>query len=340
MPDKYDIAVVGATGVVGEALLEILAQRKFPVGKVYALASERSLGKTVDFGNRTLNVDDLATFDFSKVQIGLFSAGASVSEIYAPIAAAAGCVVIDNTSRFRYEDDIPLVVPEVNPEKIADYKTRGIIANPNCSTIQMVVALKPIYDAVGITRINVATYQAISGAGRQAVEELARQSAKLLNGQPMELKGDAKQMAFNAVPHIDVFQDNRYTKEEMKMVWETQKIMGDDEIAVNPTAVRIPAFFGHSEAVNIETKRKISAAEVCELMRIAPGIVLLDGTETGQYPTAVGDASGNDPVFVGRVREDISHPSGINLWIVADNIRKGAALNSVQIAEILAKNYL
>jgi len=340
MPDKYDIAVVGATGVVGEALLDILAQRKFPVGKVYALASERSLGKTVDFGNRTLNVDDLAAFDFSKVQIGLFSAGASVSEIYAPIAAAAGCVVIDNTSRFRYEDDIPLVVPEVNPEKIADYKTRGIIANPNCSTIQMVVALKPIYDAVGITRINVATYQAVSGAGRHAVEELARQSAKLLNGQPMERKGDTKQIAFNAVPHIDVFQDNRYTKEEMKMVWETRKIMGDDEIAVNPTAVRIPAFFGHSEAVNIETKRKISAAEVCELMRSAPGIVLLDGTETGQYPTAVGDASGNDPVFVGRVREDISHPSGINLWIVADNIRKGAALNSVQIAEILAKNYL
>jgi aspartate-semialdehyde dehydrogenase len=340
MPDKYDIAVVGATGVVGEALLEILAQRKFPVGNVYALASQRSLGKTVDFGNRTLNVDDLAEFDFSKVQIGLFSAGASVSEAYAPIAAAAGCVVIDNTSQFRYDDDIPLVVPEVNPEKIADYKTRGIIANPNCSTIQLVVALKPIYDAVGITRINVATYQAISGAGRRAVEELARQSAKLLNGQPMELKGDAKQIAFNAVPHIDDFQDNRYTKEEMKMVWETRKIMGDDEIAVNPTAVRIPAFYGHSEAVNIETKRKISAAEVCELMQSAPGITLLDGTETGQYPTAVGDASGNDPVFVGRVREDISHPSGINLWIVADNIRKGAALNSVQIAEILAKNYL
>jgi aspartate-semialdehyde dehydrogenase len=340
MSDTYDIAVVGATGIVGEALLEILAQRKFPVGKVYALASARSIGKTVDFGNRTLNVEDLSEFDFSKVQIGLFSAGASVSKVYAPKAADENCVVIDNTSCFRYDDDVPLVVPEVNPQKIADYKSRGIIANPNCSTIQMVVALKPIYDAVGITRINVATYQAVSGAGRSAVEELARQSAKLLNGQPLELKGDAKQIAFNAVPHIDVFQENRYTKEEMKMVWETRKIMGDDNMAINPTAVRIPAFFGHSEAVNIETKRKVSAEEVCDLLRAAPGIELIDGSETGQYPTAVTDASGNDPVFVGRVREDISHPSAVNLWIVADNIRKGAALNSVQIAEILAKKYL
>ena len=340
MSDTYDIAVVGATGIVGEALLEILAQRKFPVGKVYALASARSIGKTVDFGNRTLNVEDLSEFDFSKVQIGLFSAGASVSKVYAPKAAAENCVVIDNTSYFRYDDDVPLVVPEVNPQKIADYKSRGIIANPNCSTIQMVVALKPIYDAVGITRINVATYQAVSGAGRSAVEELARQSAKLLNGQPLELQGDAKQIAFNAVPHIDVFQENRYTKEEMKMVWETRKIMGDDNMAINPTAVRIPAFFGHSEAVNIETKRKISAEEVCDLLRASPGIELIDGSGTGQYPTAVTDASGNDPVFVGRVREDISHPSAVNLWIVADNIRKGAALNSVQIAEILAKKYL
>jgi len=340
MSDTYDIAIVGATGVVGEAFLEILAERKFPAGKVYALASERSVGKTVDFGNRTLQVQDLAEFDFSKVQIGLFSAGASVSEVYAPKAAAAGCVVIDNTSRFRYEDNIPLVVPEVNAEKIADHRATGIIANPNCSTIQMVVALKPIYDAAGITRINVATYQAVSGAGRRAVDELARQSARLLNGQPLDIKGDAKQIAFNAVPHIDVFQDNRYTREEMKMVWETRKIMGDEGIAVNPTAVRIPAFFGHSEAVHIETRRKITAAEVCDLMRAAPGVELIDGTETGQYPTAVTDASGNDAVFVGRVREDISHPTGINLWIVSDNIRKGAALNSVQIAEILAKNYL
>ena len=340
MPDTYDVAVVGATGVVGEAMLEILAERKFPVGKLYALASERSVGKTVRFGRRNLDVEDLATFDFSTVQIGLFSAGASVSEEHAPRAAEAGCVVIDNTSRFRRDDDIPLVVPEVNPEKIAEYTTRGIIANPNCSTIQMVVALKPIYDAVGITRINVATYQAVSGAGRAAVEDLAKHSAAMLSGNPPELKGDAKQIAFNAVPHIDTFQDNRYTREEMKMVWETRKIMGDESIAVNPTAVRIPAFFGHSEAVHIETRDKISAEAVCELLENAPGVTLMDGVTTGAYPTAVTEASGNDPVYVGRVREDISHPKGIDLWIVADNIRKGAALNSVQIAEILAKNHL
>jgi len=340
MADTFDIAVVGATGVVGESLLGILAERKFPVATMYALASERSLGKEVEFGNRSLPVDDLATFDFSKTQIALFSAGGSVSAEYAPIAAAAGCVVIDNTSHFRYDDDIPLVVPEVNPDAIADYKNRGIIANPNCSTIQMVVALKPIYDAVGIERINIATYQAVSGAGRSAVEEMAKQTAALLNGRPVELQGDARQIAFNAVPHIDVFEENRYTKEEMKMVWETRKILADDEILVNPTAVRIPTFYGHSEAIHIETRDKISAADVCELMQEAPGVELVDGVETGQYPTAVSDASGNDPVFVGRVREDISHPRGINLWVVSDNIRKGAALNSVQIAEILAKNYL
>jgi aspartate-semialdehyde dehydrogenase len=340
MPDTFDIAVVGATGVVGEALFEILAERQFPVGQVYALASERSIGRTVRFKGRMLDVTDLAEFDFSRVRIGLFSAGASVSEVYAPKAAAAGCVVIDNTSRFRYEDDIPLVVPEVNPEKIADYRHRGIIANPNCSTIQMVVALKPIYDAVGIERINVATYQAVSGAGRAAVEELAKHSAAMLSGQPVKTKADAKQIAFNAVPHIDAFQDNGYTREEMKMVWETQKILGDDDIRVNPTAVRIPVFFGHSEAVHIETGAKISAAEVRELLQKAPGVTLLDGAGEGEYPTAVTDASGTDPVYVGRVREDISHPTGIDLWIVADNIRKGAALNSVQIAEILAKNHL
>ena len=340
MAKQFDIAVVGATGVVGESMLEILAEREFPVGNVFALASERSLGKTVEFGNRQLDVENLAEFDFSKVQIGLFSAGGSISAEYAPKAAAAGCIVIDNTSHFRRDDDVSLVVPEVNPEAIADYTNRGIIANPNCSTIQMVVALKPIYDAVGIERINVATYQAVSGAGRSAVEELVRQTSTLLNGRPLEIEGDAKQIAFNAVPHIDTFLDNRYTKEEMKMVWETQKIMGDPGIAVNATAVRIPAFFGHSEAVHLETREKISADQVRDLLREAPGVELLDGVDTGDYPTAVTEASGNDPVYVGRVREDISHPTGINLWIVADNIRKGAALNSVQIAGILAKNHL
>jgi aspartate-semialdehyde dehydrogenase len=340
MSKSFDVAVVGATGVVGETLLEILAKRKFPVGKVHALASERSVGKDVQFGNKTLPVSDLEEFDFKDVQIGLFSAGAAVSDIHAEKAAAAGCVVIDNTSRFRYDDDIPLVVPEVNPEKIAEYRSRGIIANPNCSTIQLVVALKPIYDAVGIERINVATYQAVSGAGRSAVEELVRQTSLLLNGRPMETADQIKQIAFNAIPHIDSFQDNRYTKEEMKMVWETQKIFADESIKINPTAVRVPVFYGHSEAVHIETGSKISAAEVCRLLENAAGVELLDGVETDVYPTAVSDASGNDPVYVGRVREDISHPHGINLWVVSDNIRKGAALNSVQIAEILAKNYL
>ena len=340
MPGAIDIAVVGATGVVGEAMLEILAERKFPVGKVHALASERSVGKTVMFGNKSLAVSDLAEFDFSQCKIGLFSAGASVSDVYAPKASAAGCVVIDNTSRFRYDDEVPLVVPEVNPEKIAEYAQSGIIANPNCSTIQLVVALKPIYDAVGIKRINVATYQSVSGAGRSAVKELARQTAELLSGRPLEIAGDAKQIAFNAVPHIDEFLDNGYTREEMKLVWETRKLLDDDSIAINPTAVRIPVFFGHSEAVHIETETKISARDVCELLRNAAGVELMDGTEAGQYPTAVTESSGNDPVYVGRVREDISHASGINLWIVSDNIRKGAALNSVQIAEILAKNHL
>ena len=285
-------------------------------------------------------VGDLAEFDFSRTQVGLFSAGASISREYAPKAAEAGCVVVDNTSQFRYDEDIPLVVPEVNPHAIEAYRARGIIANPNCSTIQMLVALKPIYDAVGIERINVATYQAVSGAGRGAMDELVRQTSLLMNGRPLDIKGDAKQIAFNAVPHIDRFEDNAYTREEMKMVWETRKIFGDDRILVNPTAVRIPVFYGHSEAVHIETKDKISATKARELLANAPGVTLIDGLETGQYPTAVTDSSGSDPVYVGRVREDISPPRGLNLWVVSDNIRKGAALNSVQIAEILAKNHL
>ncbi|MDD1622352.1 MAG: aspartate-semialdehyde dehydrogenase [Methylococcaceae bacterium] len=339
MSKTYDVAVVGATGAVGEAMIEILEQRNFPVGKVYALASERSAGKRIPFKDGSLVVEDLATFDFSKVRIGLFSPGASVSAEYAPKAAAAGCVVIDNTSQFRYDDDIPLVVPEVNPEKIADYKNRGIIANPNCSTIQMLVALKPIYDAVGISRINVATYQAVSGTGKEAIEELASQTANLLNAKPVTASVYPKQIAFNVLPQIDVFMDNGYTKEEMKMVWETRKIMGDETIQVNPTAARVPVFFGHSEAVHIETKRKISAEQVRELLASAPGVTLLDERVNGGYPTAVTESSGNDDVFVGRIREDISHPMGIDLWIVGDNVRKGAALNSVQIAEVLVKNY-
>lgn len=340
MSKKIDVAVVGATGAVGEVMLEILHQRKFPVGEVYALASERSAGSRVSFGNKSLVVQDLAEFDFSKVQIGLFSPGASVSEIYAPKAAAAGCVVIDNTSQFRYVDDIPLVVPEVNPDAIAQYKNHGIIANPNCSTIQMMVALKPIYDAVGITRINICTYQAVSGTGKPALEELAQQTASLLNGRPVEASVYPKQIAFNVLPQIDVFMDNGYTKEEMKMVWETHKIMGDESIQVNPTAVRVPVFFGHSEAIHIETRDKITAQQARELLSNFEGIVVLDDQKDGGYPTAVTEASGQDPVYVGRIREDISHPHGLNLWVVADNVRKGAALNSVQIAEVLVDKYL
>ena len=333
-------AVVGATGAVGEVMLEILSDRGVPSENVFPLASNRSLGKQVDFGSEQLDIIDLAEFDFSTVEIGLFSAGADVSEIYAPQAADAGCIVIDNTSRYRYEDDIPLVISEVNPERIAEYKNRGIIANPNCSTMQMLVPLKPIHDAVGISRINVATYQAVSGAGKEMIEDLVNQTSSLLNGKPVSTKGKTKQIAFNAIPHIDNFQENKYTKEEMKMVWETQKILEDSSIMVNPTAVRIPVFYGHSEAVHMETKSKISCNEVIDLMNKTDGVEVIDGVELGAYPTAVSDASGADPVYVGRIREDISHPNGINLWIVADNIRKGAALNTVQIAEILVSDYL
>jgi aspartate-semialdehyde dehydrogenase len=340
MAKEFDVAVVGATGAVGETIISILEQRKFPVRNLYPLASSRSAGSRVEFRGRQLVVGDLDTFDFSQVQIGLFSAGGSVSEKYAPIAAAAGCVVIDNTAHFRYDDDVPLVVPEVNPEAVAGYTQRNIIANPNCSTIQMLVALKPIYDAVGIERINVCTYQAVSGTGKEAIEELAGQTAALLNTKPIVAKVYPKQIAFNVLPQIDVFQDNGYTKEEMKMVWETKKIFADDAILVNPTAVRVPVFFGHSEAVHIETRDKITAAEAQALLAKAPGVTLLDKHEPGGYPTAVTESAGEDPVFVGRVREDISHPRGLDLWVVADNVRKGAALNSVQIAEILIKDYL
>lgn len=340
MSKTYDVAVVGATGAVGETMMAVLAERDFPVGNLYPLASERSAGKTVEFKGKEYTIENLADFDFSKVQIGLFSAGGSISAEFAPKAAAAGCVVIDNTSHFRYDDDIPLVVPEVNPDAIGEYKTRGIIANPNCSTIQMLVALKPIHDAVGIERINVATYQAVSGTGKNAIEELAQQTKALLSFEQVEANVYPKQIAFNALPHIDVFQDNGYTKEEMKMVWETQKIFGDKSIQVNPTCVRVPVFYGHSEAVHIETKEKISAEKVKELMAEAEGIVLMDKHEDGGYPTAVTDASGKNETFVGRIREDISHPRGIDMWVVADNVRKGAATNSVQIAELLIKNHL
>jgi aspartate-semialdehyde dehydrogenase len=340
MKATVNVAVVGATGMVGEAMLDILGERKFPIAKLHPLASERSIGKSVQFGGKMLACELLDEHDFSTTDIALFSAGGSVSAEFAPKAAAAGCVVIDNTSHFRMEEDVPLVVPEVNPDALAGYGARNIIANPNCSTIQMVVALKPIYDAVGIERINVATYQAVSGAGRSAVESLASQTMELLNGRPLTLPDGQKQIAFNAIPHIDVFQDNGYTKEEMKMVWETRKIFGDPDIRVNPTAVRIPSFIGHSEAIHVETRQKISASEVRDLLEAAAGIQVLDEAKMGGYPTAVTEASGTDPVYIGRIRDDISHDRGINMWVVADNVRKGAALNSVQIAEILVREYL
>jgi len=339
MSSKFNVAVVGATGAVGETMLAILAERKFPVDRVVPLASSRSAGTTVEFRGEELEVQDLAKFDFSDTHIGLFSAGASVSAEYAPKAADAGCVVVDNTSQYRYDEDIPLVVPEVNPHRIADYRNRGIIANPNCSTIQMLVALKPIYDAVGIERINVCTYQSVSGTGKEAIEELANQTRELLNGRPARPEVYPKQIAFNVLPHIDVFLDNGYTKEEMKMVWETQKIFEDPEIRVNPTAVRVPVFFGHSEAVHIETRQRISAADARALLERAPGVVVLDERAPGGYPTAVTEGANTDPVYVGRIREDLSHERGLDLWVVSDNVRKGAALNSVQIAEILVKDY-
>lgn len=340
MSKTVDVAVVGATGAVGQTMLSILEEREFPAGRVYPLASSRSAGKTVKFRGHDLTVEDLAEFDFSRVQVGLFSAGGSVSAEHAPRAAKAGCVVVDNTSHFRYDDDVPLVVPEINRHAIAEYTRRGIIANPNCSTIQMVVALKPLHDQAGLTRINVATYQAVSGSGASAIRELADQTANLLNGKPVEPKAYPKQIAFNVLPQIDVFLENGYTREEMKMVWETHKILEDESIQVNPTAARVPVFYGHSEAVHIETRDKLTAERARELLRNAPGVTVLDTREPGGYPTAVTEGANHDAVFVGRIREDISHPRGLDFWVVSDNVRKGAALNSVQIAEILVKEYL
>jgi aspartate-semialdehyde dehydrogenase len=334
----FNIAIAGATGAVGETLLSILKERAFPIGELVPLAFERSAGSKVEFGNRSITVRNLADYDFNGIDIAFFSAGGSVSREHAPRAAAAGAVVIDNTSEFRYQDDIPLVVSEVNPHAIAQYVNRGIIANPNCSTMQMLVALAPIHRAVGIERINVATYQSVSGGGRTAMEELGRQTAALLNGQDADPQRFPVQIAFNLIPHIDDFQDNGYTKEEMKLVWETRKILGDDSIQVNPTAVRVPVFYGHSEAVHIETRHKLGAADARALLEAAPGVTVVDDRQGGGYPTPVTHASGTDAVFVGRIREDISHPRGLDLWIVSDNIRKGAALNAVQIAELWLKN--
>jgi len=343
MTKKFNVAVIGATGLVGETMLSLLAQRHFPIDQLYAVASQRSAGETITFNKKSLFIEDLAKFDFKKVDIALFSAGAAVSAEYVPIATKSGCIAIDNTSQFRYDDDVPLVIPEVNPQALKNYGKRNIIANPNCSTIQMLVALKPIYDAVGISRINVATYQAVSGAGRKAFTELLDQCGRLLNGMAIKKpQAFANQIAFNVIPHIDDFQENGYTREEMKMVWETQKILSDKEIQVNPTAVRVPVLHCHSEAVHIETKKKISVSQVKQLLKKASGIELIDRHAENGYPMPIMKDSDKykDAVMVGRIREDISHPLGLNLWVVSDNIRKGAALNAVQIAECLIQDYL
>ena len=336
MSQTYNVAIVGATGAVGETMLSILAERQFPIGRLHLLASARSAGEKIDYGAKKIVVEDLATFDPNGIDIALFSAGGSVSKEYAPKFAAAGAVVIDNSSAFRYDDDVPLVVSEVNPEA-AKNRPRGIIANPNCSTMQMLVALAPLHRAAGIERINVATYQSVSGAGRSGMEELGKQTAAMLNFQTHEPGKFPVQIAFNLIPHIDEFLDNGFTKEEMKMVWETRKILGDDSIQVNPTAVRVPVFYGHSEAVHLETRRKLTVAEARGLLEAAPGVEVVDERAAGGYPTPVTHAAGTDAVYVGRLREDISHPRGLDLWIVSDNIRKGAALNAVQLAELVVK---
>ncbi|MGR5285455.1 aspartate-semialdehyde dehydrogenase [Vibrio maritimus] len=336
MSQQFNIAVFGATGAVGETMVEVLQEREFPMGDIYLLASERSEGKTYRINGKTVKVENVENFDWSQVHIALFSAGGEQSAKWAPIAADEGVVVIDNSSNFRYDYDVPLVVPEVNPEAIAEFRNRNIIANPNCSTIQMLVALKPIHDAVGIERINVTTYQSVSGAGKSGVDELAGQTAMLLNGKPVEPKAFSQQIAFNCIPQIDQFMDNGYTKEEMKMVWETQKIFNDSNLMVNPTCVRVPVFYGHAEAVHLETSAPISAEEVVQLLEQAEGVEVFHGED---MPTQVRDAGGKDHVMVGRIRNDISHHSGVNLWVVADNVRKGAATNAVQIAEVLIRDY-
>ena len=335
---KYNVAIAGATGAVGGAMLDVLTRRDFPINELRLLASERSVGKKLLFRGEEIEVQLLSKDAFTDIDIALFSAGATRSLDYAPAAAAAGAVVVDNSSAYRMNPEVPLVVPEVNPHAIAQHSKRGIIANPNCSTIQMLVALKPILDKVGIKRLVISTYQAVSGSGAKAIEELDSQVKAYAAGIPMEASVYPHQIAFNCLPHIDSFLDNGYTKEEMKMVNETRKIFEDDSIGITATTVRVPVFYGHSESVNIETKSKITAAEVKELLSSAPGVKLVDDIEKFEYPMAT-DCAGKFETLVGRIREDESIDNGINLWVVSDNILKGAALNAVQIAETFIAEY-
>ncbi len=341
MNNGLTVAVVGATGLVGRAILALLEERNFPLKELLPMASSRSVGRTVAFRGASLPVRDVAECSFEGIDCALFSAGAALAEVQVPRAAQQGCIVIDNSSCFRREEDVPLVVPEVNPEALEGFRKRNIIANPNCSTIQLVMVLKPIFDAVGITRVNVATYQAVSGAGATALEELRSQSSAVLKGRKAPA-GEVypRPIAFNVLPHIDVFQENGYTREEMKIVWETRRILDSPELAVNPSCARVAVFHAHSEAVHLETRRKISSEQARRLLASRPGVRVLDEHHAEGYPTAALEGAGQDAVFVGRIREDISHPRGLNLWIVADNLRKGAALNSVQIAEMLHRVWL
>ena len=338
MSKSYRVAILGATGAVGTELLELLESRNFPLAELKLLASERSAGKILRFKGEDIPVEAVSDRSLENIDIVLASAGCSISKTWAGVAVQKGAVVIDNSSAFRMNPDVPLVVPEVNPQ--AAFTHKGIIANPNCSTIQMLVALKPLHDAVGITRINVATYQSVSGTGKEAISELIHQMGELLNGRPVKSQVYPQQIAFNAIPHIDEFQENGYTREEMKMVWETHKILEDDSISVNPTAVRVPVLYGHSEAIHVELKSPLTATEARRILRAAPGVVVVDDPKKAKYPTVISHAVGNDDVYVGRIRQDISHPNGLNLWVVADNIRKGAATNAIQIAEILCAEYL
>lgn len=336
---KINVAILGATGAVGETMINILSERNFPIENLYPLASERSKGKIVHFRDKDLPVQEADTFDFGKTQLALFSAGSKISKKYAPIAVKAGCTVIDNTSCFRYEPDVPLVVPEINPEKILELEKRKIIANPNCSTIQMVVALNAIQKEIGIERINIATYQAVSGTGKSAISELITQSGELLQGRKAIANTYPQQIAFNVLPHIDEFQDNGFTKEEMKLVWESRKIWDQPNLKVNATAVRVPVLYGHSEAIHIETKQALSVTEAKQLLSNSPGVELIETSSKDSYPTPSKHAAGKDAVYVGRLRKDLSHKNGLNMWVVSDNLRKGAALNSVQIAEMWFKHY-
>ena len=336
---KMNVALAGATGAVGNQMIECLEESDFPVNQIKMLASSRSAGRELTFRGQTIVVEEMTEDSFAGMDIALFSAGGGTSKHFAPHAAKAGCVVVDNSSAWRMDPEVPLVVPEVNPDAVAGYTVKGIIANPNCSTIQMVVALYPIHKQFGIKRIVVSTYQAVSGTGKKAVDELFDQTRAILNFRDAQSKVYPHQIAFNCLPHIDTFDASGYTKEEIKMVNETRKIMGDDSIQVTATTVRVPVFYGHSEAVNIETEKPIDAEAVRALLADAPGVAVLDDPAENVYPLPI-DAAGQDLTYVGRIREDFSIENGINMWIVADNIRKGAATNTVQIAEILAQDYL